>query len=130
MKMAPWRATASGLAWIVFSPFAFLMATMATRTRSVIKYDVVLLVFGAWSMGAVVAGIGTIAAAHWARTLKAILAWAMVAVYGGFGVATLAYAFVLASRGGSLLLGLGLAAMSFGTAAPFFLLAIRQRVPG
>ena len=64
----------SGLAWIVVSPIALLMALIST-VESLNVYYVQIFCFGAWSAFGVVSGITRIVGAPWTNRLQSILSW-------------------------------------------------------
>jgi hypothetical protein len=70
-----WKSVPSGLAWIVFSPFMFVMGAAADRTSSDLEYEIQIGLFGAWSVLGVISGIGVIAGAAWAPHLQRVLRW-------------------------------------------------------
>jgi hypothetical protein len=115
-----WRSLRSGLAWIVFSPLAFLMAAMADATSD-IAYDIQLVICGTWSVCGIVSGIGRIAGASWAVRLQSILCWVAFAAFAVPGVALLGYS-IKNSAG---LDGLALAVGVFSTGMPFLIYARR-----
>lgn len=74
----------SGLAWVLLSPFFFLMALIATPSlavESLTGYYVQVAVVGAWAACGVVAGIARMASVPWAERLQAILFWIACAYY-------------------------------------------------
>jgi hypothetical protein len=74
----------SGLAWVLLSPLALLMALIATPSpavESLTGYYVDVAVFGAWAACGVVAGIARMASVPWAGRLQAILLWIAGAYY-------------------------------------------------
>lgn len=87
----------SGLAWIVFSPLALLMAMMST-VRSDTTYTIQLVAFGCWTVCGIIAGIGRIVGARWAVRLQAILCWIAFAVFAGPGLILTAVSLVYAAE--------------------------------
>ena len=86
-----------GLAWVILSPLAVLMALIA-KTESLPWYYAHVMVFGAWSALGVVSGLATMATAPWASQLQRVLRWTAFAYF-----AAAAAALVL-SLGASLLM--------------------------
>jgi hypothetical protein len=121
-----WPAVGVGLAWIALSPLALLMALIST-VKSQTTYDVQLAAFGAWSVAGVIAGIGTIVSARWARRLKAILSWLALACLGGFGVLLLGYLIALSRDRAELAFWLTSAAVIIAMGLLFRLLGKRRR---
>ena len=86
-----------GLAWIILSPLAVLMALIA-KTESLPWYYAHVVLFGAWSALGVVLGLATIASAPWASPLQRVLRWI------AFGYFTVAFALMVLYFGASLLI--------------------------
>jgi len=75
-----WQSLRSGLVWIVFSPFMFVMGAMADRTSSDLEYSIQIGLCAAWSLLGVISGIGIIAGAAWAPHLQRVLRWILYAL--------------------------------------------------
>jgi hypothetical protein len=84
----------SGLAWIVLSPIALLMALIST-VESLTFYYVQVAVFGAWALLGVISGIGRITSASWAGRLQAVLVRIALVYFAVFGILILSYLFRL-----------------------------------
>lgn len=115
----------SGLAWIVLSPLALLMALIST-VESLTVYYVQVVLFGAWATSGMLSGIGTIASTSWAARLQKVLLWIAFAYFAGSGV-LIAVHVVLVLDPSRWLLGWLVAAMVFGTALPFLYVVRRRR---
>jgi hypothetical protein len=114
----------SGLAWIVFSPIALLMALISS-VESLNVYYVQIVCFGVWSALGVVSGIARIAGAPWTSRLQAILSWIGFIFFSGAGLVMMLYSIVaLFERGieaGALALLISIMVVLIGL--PFFLMA-------
>ena len=115
-----WKRLGSGLAWIVLSPLALLMAMIST-VRSDTTYKVQLVAFGCWTVCGIVAGMGRIVGARWAVRLQAILCWIAFVVFAGPGLILTAYSLVSAVESFVLVISV----LTFLTGIPFLLYARR-----
>jgi hypothetical protein len=75
----------SWLAWVLLSPLALFMALIST-IKSDVFYYVQLVLFGCWSLGGVVNGIGKRLNAGWATSLEQALTRIAFAYFGIVGV--------------------------------------------
>ncbi|MGC2457660.1 MAG: hypothetical protein WA435_06670 [Gallionellaceae bacterium] len=114
----------SGLAWIVVSPIALLMALIST-VESLNVYYVQIFCFGAWSAFGVVSGIARIVGAPWTNRLQSILSWIGFIYFSGAGLVMALYSIVaLFERGIAVgALSLLISIMVALTGLPFFLMA-------
>ena len=115
----------SGLAWILLSPIALLMALIST-VESLTVYYVQLALFGLWAVAGMLSGIGTITSASWAVRLQTVLLWIAFTYFAGSGVLIAGYV-ILALGSDRSSLGWLIAAMVLGTALPFLYMARRRR---
>ena len=115
-----WKRLGSGIAWVVFSPLALLMAMMST-VRSETTYRVQLVAFGCWTVCGIIAGMGRIVGARWAVRLQAILCWVAFAVFAGPGLILMAYSLVSAVESFVLVISV----LTFLTGIPFLFYARR-----
>jgi hypothetical protein len=118
----------SGVAWIVLSPIALLMALIST-VGSLTVYYVQVALFGIWAVCGVISGIGKIAKARWASRLQIVLSWIAFIYCAVFGVLIAGYALVgtLKQKTGAWVIGIGMAVGVFLTGLPFLYLARRYK---
>lgn len=118
----------SGLAWIVLSPIALLMALIST-VKSDTTYYVQIALFGVWSTCGVVSGIGRLTNATWANRLQIILAWIGFTYFAVCGVLIALYSIVamFKSSSGDWGLTLLLAVAVCLSSVPFYFLARKRK---
>jgi hypothetical protein len=80
----------SGLAWVLLSPLALLMALIST-VESLTFFYIQVATFGTWAACGVVAGIARIATVPWAGRLQEILKWVALAYFGVCAVLIVVY---------------------------------------
>jgi hypothetical protein len=122
-------ALKSGLAWILLSPLALLMALISTVESLTVYYVQVALV-GAWAASGIVAGIARIATVSWAGRLQRVLLWIAFAYFCVCAVLIAVYLLLFLFRSEPEPFGLVLfiAVGVFLTSLPFLYFA-RRRTP-
>lgn len=119
----------SGLAWVLLSPLALLMALIST-VESLTVYYIQVAVFGAWAACGVVAGITRMASVSWAGPLQVVLLWIAFAYFCASAVLIAVSSILLLFKPETRAWGFGLsiAVGVFLTGVPFLYFAKKRKV--
>ena len=96
---SPLAMKAKGVAWLVLSPIAVLVALVST-VQSQTAYYVQVVAFGAWSILGMISGVASLEGAKWAHSIKRVLALVAISYFAVAGIAIASFLAAALLNGG------------------------------